>query len=156
LQVALLVVLAASCEKVLDRKPQDAITDFNYWKTPDDLKLYCNNFYTSLYIPNQFSDEQSDDCVPNTPDSWLYGLATVPESGGGWSAADWENIRNANYFLTHFQTATGDQSEINQYMGEIHFFRAYEYFQKVKRFGDVPWIDKDLNVNDTSFLYMER
>lgn len=156
LQLALLVVLASSCEKVLNRKPQDAITDFNYWKTPDDLKLYCNNFYTSLYIPNQFSDEQSDDCVPNTPDSWLYGLATVPESGGGWSAADWENIRNANYFLTHYQTVTGDQSEIDQYLGEIHFFRAYEYFQKVKRFGDVPWINKDLNVNDTSFLYMKR
>lgn len=146
----------ASCTKVLDREPKDAITDFNYWKTPEDLKLYCNNFYTSLYTPDQNADVQSDNCVPNSPDSWLYNQAVVPESGGGWSYDDWGSIRNANYFLTHYKTVSGSQNEIEQYVGEIHFFRAYEYFQKVKRFGDVPWINKDLNVNDSSFLYKKR
>src|SRR5699024_4004122 len=146
----------ASCTKILDREPKNAITDLNYWKTPEDLKLYCNNFYTSLYTPDQNADVQSDNCVPNSPDSWLYNQAVVPESGGGWSYDDWGSIRNANYFLTHYKTVSGSQNEIEQYVGVIHFFRAYEYFQKVKRFGDVPWINKDLNVNDSSFLYKKR
>lgn len=154
--LGLLLLTVVSCTKILDRSPQDAITDFNYWNTPEDLKLFCNNFYPSLYTPDQFADEQSDNCVPNSPDNWLYGFATVPDNGGGWSNADWSNIRNANYFLSHYQSVKGEQAEINQYLGEIYFFRAYEYFNKAKRFGDVPWINKNLNVNDTSYLYSPR
>lgn len=151
-----LLTTAVSCSKVLDRKPQDSISDLNYWQTADELKLYCNNFYPELYVPDQFADDQSDNCVPNSPNSWLYGLTTVPSSGGGWAYTDWAYIRSANYFLTHYQTATGSVEEIDEYLGEIHFFRAYEYFNKVKSFGDVPWINKDLNVNDSSFLYAPR
>ena len=151
-----MALISLSCNKFLDRKPQDAITDLNYWQTTDELKLYCNNFYPSLYIPDPSADNQSDNCVPNSPNSWLYGLTTIPASGGGWSSGDWGNIRNANYFLTHYQSVQGDSADINQYVGEIRFFRANEYFNKVKMFGDVPWLNKDLNINDTSFLYEAR
>lgn len=151
-----LLFTAVSCSKILDRRPEDSISDLNYWQTADELKLFCNNFYPELYEPSSTADNQSDNCVPNSPDSWLYGLTTVPSSGGGWAYADWSYIRNANYFLTHYQTAAGSPEEIKEYLGEIHFFRAYEYFNKVKSFGDVPWINKNLNVNDTSFLYQPR
>lgn len=151
-----LMVFAISCSKVLDRKPEDSISDLNYWQTADELKLFCNNFYPELYVPDNSADNQSDNCVPNSPDTWLYGLTTVPSSGGGWAYDDWKFIRNANYFLTHYQTATGSEQLINEYLGEIHFFRAYEYFNKVKDFGDVPWINKDLNIDDTAFLYKPR
>ena len=30
--------------------------------------------------------------------------------------------------------------------GEIRFFKAFYYFQKVKKFGDVPWLETSLNV----------
>jgi len=150
------LIFVSACNKVLDRKPQDAITDLNFWQTTDELKIYCNNFYPSLYVPDQTADVQSDNCVPNSPNSWLFNLAVVPSSGGGWSSSDWSNIRNANYFLSHYQQVNGVQADIDQYVGEIHFFRAWEYFNKVKSFGDVPWINKDLNVNDTSFLFMSR
>lgn len=150
------VILLASCKKVLDTKPQGVVTDVNFWTATDNLKLFANNFYPSLYVPDQNADNQSDNCVPNSPNNWLYNLSTVPNSGGGWNAGSWANIRNCNYFLSHYQTATGDAAEINQYVGEVRFFRAYEYFNKVKTFGDVPWINKDLNVNDSSFLYKPR
>jgi hypothetical protein len=81
---------------------------------------------------------------------------TVPGSGGGWSSGDWTNIRNTNYFLTHYKTVEGSPEDINHYVGEIRFFRANEYFSKVKRFGDVPWIDKDLTTTDTDFLQKAR
>ncbi len=148
--------LFISCKKVLDTVPQGVVTDKNFWTTTDNLKLYANNFYTSLYVPDQNADNQSDNCVPNSPNTWLYSLNTVPNTGGGWSASNWSNIRNCNYFLSHYQTVTGVPTEINQYVGEIKFFRANEYFNKIKTFGDVPWINKDLNVNDTAFLYKPR
>ncbi len=42
------------------------------------------------------------------------------------------------------------------YNGIAKFFRAYFYFEKVKRFGDVPWIGKPLDVADTEILYGPR
>ncbi|PZP43316.1 MAG: RagB/SusD family nutrient uptake outer membrane protein, partial [Pseudopedobacter saltans] len=154
--IAILGLLVGACNKVLDKTPQDAITDLNFWTSVDNLKLYANNFYTTLYVPNGTVDGISDNTVPNTPNSWLYGDAIVPASGGGWSSGDWENIRNANYFLTHYQQVVDNPTTINQYVGEIKFFRAYEYFNKVKTFGDVPWINIDLNVNDSAYLYEKR
>ncbi len=159
IKIIVLLLIASvfiSCQNVLDREPQDAITDLNFWSTTEDLELFCNNFYPSLYTPDVEADVQSDDAVPNSQNDWLFNNVTVPESGGGWAIEDWENIRNTNYYLTHYQEVEGDESLIQQYTGEIHFFRAYEYFEKVKRFGDVPWINKDLNIDDEEFLFKER
>ncbi len=41
------------------------------------------------------------------------------------------------------------------YTGLARFFRAYFYFEKVKKFGDVPWIGKPLDVDDPA-LYNAR
>ncbi len=151
-----LLVFAASCKKVLDRTPQDAITDLNFWSSIDNLKLYCNNFYGRLSVPAAASDNQSDNNVPNSVNTFLYSQTTIPSSGGGWAYGDWQYIRNANYFLVRYHQVVDDPALINRYVGEIRFFRAYEYFNKVKSFGDVPWINKDLNINDSSFLYKPR
>ena len=32
------------------------------------------------------------------------------------------------------------------------FFRAYFYFKKVQRFGDVPWYDKVLDSSDAELV----
>jgi starch-binding outer membrane protein, SusD/RagB family len=152
----LAATVLASCNKVLDTTPEGVITDANFWTSSDNLKLYANNFYPSLYVPDQNADNQSDNCVTSSPNNWLYGFATIPNSGGGWATGDWANIRNANYFLTHYQTVTGDAADINHYVGEIRFFRANEYFSKVRTFGDVPWINKDLMTSDTAYLYRPR
>lgn len=151
----LLLTAFYSCD-VTNTVPEDAITDLNYWKQTDDLKLFANQFYTTLSAPSATIDQTSDNMVPNSPDNRLFNNMTVPGSGGGWSSGDWTNIRNVNYFLTHYQTVQGDAGVINQYVGEIRFFRANEYFNKVKRFGDVPWIEKDLSTTDSELLSKAR
>ena len=40
-------------------------------------------------------------------------------------------------------------------MGEIRFFRALQYFSKVMTYGDVPWLEEDLNT-DSEELYGPR
>ena len=57
--------------------------------------------------------------------------------------------------MTHYQSAQGTEAEINNYVGEIRFFRALQYFDKIKTLGDVPWLEKDLNV-DSEELYGPR
>ncbi|WP_308198913.1 RagB/SusD family nutrient uptake outer membrane protein [Chitinophaga sedimenti] len=42
------------------------------------------------------------------------------------------------------------------YLGMAHFFRALFYFEKVKRFGNVPWINKTIPISDTAMLFAAR
>ncbi|HLR33321.1 MAG TPA: RagB/SusD family nutrient uptake outer membrane protein, partial [Fodinibius sp.] len=147
--------LAFGCTDVLDKGSLDEVTEQTYWTSAADLELNVNQFYPSLSgTINYFSlDEHSDNLQPLSPSGVLDGTRSVPESGGGWG---WENIREINYFLENASQVTeGAQSDIDQYMGEGYFFRAYFYFQKVKRFGAVPWYDEALNI-DSEELYAPR
>ncbi|MGC1392083.1 MAG: RagB/SusD family nutrient uptake outer membrane protein [Bacteroidales bacterium] len=158
--IAGMLLIISSCSKVIDTIPEDSITDLNYWKTPADMQLFANGFYNTLdgptYNSQVFYDAATDNYLPSTPDPRFFNNLSVPATGGGWAATDWANIRNLNYVLTHYQTVVGDPTDIKQNLGEIKFFRANEYFNKVKSFGDVPWVSKNLNVTDVNILYAAR
>ncbi|MBI6117858.1 RagB/SusD family nutrient uptake outer membrane protein [Salegentibacter maritimus] len=158
LLIASISVFYACNDDFMDRKPLDSISDDNFWNKPDDLRSFANRFYSILINPGSIRnfDNQSDVKVPRNPDNYLYGDYIVPTTGGGWSTGNWSNIRAANYFLTRYSEVVGDESMINSYVGEVRFFRALEYFNKVKRFGDVPWLNMDLNIDDTEILYGKR
>lgn len=154
------------CKKsFLERSPMTAISDADYWKTANDLRFYTNSFYATFpsYIGAYFTlanfsadDNTSDNMVNRAYSGFLNGEATLPASGGGWSYGDWSNIRRVNYFLEKYPNAVGSQADINKYLGEILFFKASFYFDKLRRFGDVPWISKVLTVSDSSELYTPR
>ena len=137
----------------LERSSQD-LNDETFWTTPNDLKTYATAFYGILPrgVEN-IDDQNSDDMVPRNVSQFIWDQYSVPAEDGEWSKSDWQNIRNINYFMTHYQTVEGSEAEINRYVGEMRFFRALEYFSKIKTFGDVPWLEEDLNVDDTDILY---
>ena len=41
-----------------------------------------------------------------------------------------------------------DTRETQQYIGEIYFFRAYIYFEYLRKFGDFPIIKSELSADD--------
>lgn len=147
------ILLHTSCnDAFLERSPQD-LNDNTYWTSTGDLRTYANAFYDILPggVTN-YGDTNADDQVPSSIDQFLWGQYVVPTEDGLWSKSNWANIRNINYFMTHYGTVTGTEEEINVYVAEMRFFRALEYFNKIKTFGDVPWLDKDLNI-DSEELY---
>ncbi len=147
------LMLQTSCnDSFLDRSPQN-LNDNSFWTSTSDLRTYANAFYDILPggVTN-YGDTDADDQVPSSINQFLWGQYVVPTENGLWSKSNWSNIRNINYFLTHYGTVTGPQEEINTYVAEMRFFRALEYFNKIKTFGDVPWLDKDLNT-DSEELY---
>ena len=163
----ILAVAFTACQKdFLERTPKTAISDGDYWRSPNDLRLYVNNFYNGLpsYI-GQYATfgiyslddyEGTDNMVNREYSRFLNGERTLPTSGGGWSAGDWSSIRNVYYFLGKYQSATGDQAEIDKYLGEALYFKAYYYFAKLKTWGDLPWISKTLSPTDSTDLYAPR
>ena len=154
--LSLLFGFTACNDSFMDLYPEDKINDENYWKTESDLKNYANQFYTTLDNTGVYStDNASDNQAPQSRNSFIWGDYALPTSGGGWSKSDWSNIRSCNYFLTRYHTVEGNQENINQYVGEVYFFKAKFYYEKVLRFGDVPWLTKDLTTSSEE-LYLSR
>lgn len=150
------VGLFASCEDKLDLYPEDSISEETFFNNATDLELFANGFYGLLPgAQGPGADDQSDCFVNEKPNTWLFNLETIPTSGGGWSSGDWGNIRSLNFFMQRYHKAQGSEDEINRQVAVIRFFRAWEYYYKVRRFGDVPWYDTDLNVNSEE-LYKGR
>jgi len=151
-----IIFLMGSCKNELELYPEDALSDPSFWKTDQDLELYASRFYTNL--PGAMgpgADNQSDWYVSNSPNGYLFGTSVVPTSGGGWSNGDWYNIRACNYFLRNYSRAKGSQTKINKSVAMVRFFRAWEYFNKLKYFGELPWVNTDLQV-DAEQLFTAR
>jgi len=159
--VAIALVLSVSaCEKdFLERFPLDEISSEDYWKTTSDLELFVNQFYPSAF-PVSGSDRYnhifaadltSDDMSYVEADERLRGSRVVPATGG-W---DYSRIRSLNIFFENYEKCESPFDDYKQFVGEAHFFRALYYFDLVKEYGDVPWIDKPLNT-DSEELYGPR
>jgi hypothetical protein len=151
--IIITALLNPACDDQLNLYPVDALSEPTFFKNENDLKLYSNQFYQNLPVQNSFwSELDSDNEVPLDRDDFLAGSYTVPAQGGGW---DWGQIRACNYFLQRYHKAALDASILNKYAAEVRFFRALFYWQKVIRFGDVPFISKDLTETSPE-LYAKR
>jgi hypothetical protein len=154
--ISLFTVIACN-DDYLEKVPLDEISDAKFWKSGTDVEMYANQFYPTLmdarlvwYRDDNFSDNQT----PSSRNSYTWGEYTVPSSGGGWGKSDWLQIRRCNYALDRIANVNSDAGVLKA-EGEIRFFKAFFYFEKVKRFGDVPWLETSLTT-DSPELYNER
>ena len=149
--IALITGLTA-CDDLLDTKPLSQISPATYFKTETDLQLFSNTFYNNLLDKSPY-DDQSDLYIQQNLSAEMIGgnRRTVPNSGGGWS---WGDLRKMNTLLGHIDQCE-DEAAVVKYTALTRFFRAYFYFEKVKRFGDVPWYETELGSADEE-LYKPR
>ncbi len=148
LYFALAAVLATSCD--LDRKPLSSLAPENFFSTREELDAFANGFYT-VFPGTSIYEEESDFIIKNSRSDWMRDGRSVPGSGGGWT---WTNLRDFNT-LIEYSVNCPDEDVRNEYVGVARFFRAYFYFEKVKRFGDVPWYDHQLGSAESE-LYKKR
>jgi len=156
-----LLFLGVGCsEDFLDRPDLDNITTDSFWQTPNDLNLYVIQFYTSLpsWNPGEWSggiywdDDNSDNLLYFDVNTRLAGNNTITSGNGNWS---YDDIRALNIFFANYKTVSAPFEEVQQYVGEAHFFRAFYYFGLLRNYGSVPWITEPLST-DSEQLYSER
>ena len=134
----------AACSDMLDQYPLDAISPETYYNNADELRSATNQFYGMFPGAASGYTESADVvCTFNLP-AEVQGIRTVPTSGGGWN---WEYLRAVNFYLSH-SVRCDDVDAREHFDGIARFFRAYFYFEKVKRFGEVPWFDRELSSTD--------
>ena len=136
----------------LDRGPLSDMTEEIYFKTAEDFQLFTNPLYNNLLDKHPYN-HQSDHYIRLSLSNLLHGgtYRTVPESGGGWT---WTDLRRINTVLSRMDTCE-DEKVRAEYEALARFFRAFFYYEKVKLFGDVPWIDEEL-ASDSEKLYAPR
>jgi len=152
---AILILAVSSCkDDFLDRPPKDQIDSEFFFNTVKDLELATNDFYPMLSPTSVYNDDNaSDNIVPLISNERIRGGRIVPTNrgSGGWS---WGRLRDINFFLANYKKVD-DEAAQAKYGGIARFFRAYFYFDKVQRFGDVPWYSKVLEAGDPD-LYKAR
>ena len=160
----LLFLTTQSCD-VLDKEPLDSISTQQYFANANAqaLEQYCNDLYPKLITghgnPNEYNfgmmetDFQSDDLLPWDANSVAFSQHSISTADNdNWK---WENIRACNAFMQDYELSPETEAVKHRYAGEILFFKTLDYFNKVKRFGDVPWYDKVLVPGDED-LYKGR
>ncbi len=152
---SLMLVLAGfaftGCDDLLDAVPLDKMTPDTYFKNEGELKAFAIVFYEAfpegdLYISND------DHYTQNNMSNEEMGKRTIPASGSGWS---WGALRNINTLLENLSHCP-DAAAHAKYEALGRFFRAYFYFNKVKRFGDVPWYDSVVGSTEKEKLNRPR
>ena len=127
-----------SCSKELDKEPFASLTPSKVFQSANNMALYVNSFYVDQ-IPSANTIAQGDNLSDYVSGNNIPSLMsnTTANNVGGWS---WSDLRNINYFLDNYNKSPNiPVATRNSYAGIAKFFRAFFYFDKVKRYGDVPW-----------------
>ena len=150
---AIITFLSGCNDSFLERYPLDQLTSETFWVSENDLSTYTATLYS--HVPNHedvlWDDNVSDNMAPATYDETAAGLHLAET--GTW---DWEYLRKCNFFLDHYSKAVVEETIKNEYAAEVRLFRAWFYFERVVKYGDVPWVDHALTTDDTDILYGSR
>ncbi len=164
----LIGLMLTGCD--LEEVPQHTANKQAVFGSENGLQLYANSFYewmpsaNNIHQADAISDYSARRNAPDFLREGVYSSRTndnTSASGydlvalGGDSNWGWGSLRNINFFLANNVNPNVSEATRMHYNGLARFFRAWFYFEKVKRYGNVPWIDKPLDVSDPQ-LYGER
>lgn len=135
-----------SCDDFLDRQPESTLTGEGFFNEASELATYSVKYYTLFptevgYTYGIFGDDNGTDNQAGQVASTVYIPGEWRVGTGAWS---FSTIRQINYFFSLVQpkydagAINGSQTDINQYMGEMHFFRAYAFYNGYVSYGDYP------------------
>lgn len=156
--LTVLLLFLTGCESYLDRPGLDQFEDGEFWTKEENIRLYAQKGYTAyfygygsgfswgnFFTGGAWSDEYSSSAI------WTQNTAT---SGNGWTFT-W--VRWANILLERVEAMPDLSTETkDHWLGIGHFFRAMEYSDLARAFGDVPYFDKVVLHNDNETSYKKR
>lgn len=171
-----------SCnDDYLERYPLDEVSLETFFNTENDLAVYNNRIYDQARNDNEVpilwahddgfdshrysfwhAEGMSDNTAPTHGRHTRYqqiraGKHQIP-SGPQWFGyrnGGWSFIRTINIGLANYDRAKISEAAKNKYKAEARLFRGWFYADKVSKFGDAPWLDKELNI-DSEELYASR
>lgn len=178
--LASVLVLFSCNDSFLERYPLDELSNETFWRTENDLAVYNNSIYNltgkdentavlfghtekfaSSHTSYQYNDEYTDNLAPihSRHDRYKEVRAGLHIAEGGAQRQGyqaWDLLRAINVGLDNMATSPVELPIKNKYIGEARMFRAWFYYDKVSKFGDVQWVDHEIATNEDDILYGAR
>ncbi len=155
-----IALFLVSCNDFLDKDPLDTFTNNNFWTSENNVIGYANSFYqdflgygntggTGLFYFRTLSDDQAGGSFAD----WTF--QNVPANSTDWRDR-WIEVRRANILLENVDRVNMSDDAKKHWNGVGRLMRAWHYYQLVRAYGDVPWIEKSLDITDEGVLYGTR
>jgi len=170
--------LLNSCnDDFLERYPLDQVSGETFWNTENDLVVYNNSLYnlalndenvpilrghmgntdwSSIWSEDEMTDNMAS--IDNRHTFYQQiraGKQTIPTNPDRFGYRGWDFVRAINVGLANYNKASIPQATIDRYAGEARLLRGWFYADKVSKYGDVPWVETELNI-DSEELYAAR
>lgn len=158
---AAFTLMLFGCNDMLDKSPRDTFTNnAAFWSNANAVESYSNKFYDN-YIGYSskgnfgwfYFKSFSDDQVNPTFDDWTY--KTIPSASTDWTDGSKE-IRRVNYLIQGLSSSSLTNGEKARFMAIGRLNRAWEYYQMVRKFGDVQWMQDVITDPNDDRIYGAR
>lgn len=154
--LALSAGVFTSCNDLLDKEPLDTIVDNpEYWNNPTNVTSQCNKLYNNFngygtgengaFYFNALNDDQASAGFAN------WDFINVPTSSSTWNNP-FQQIRACNYIIASVKASSLTDDDKAMFEGIARFNRAYQYYQLVRCYGDVQWIDGVIDPADDALV----
>ncbi|PIF05791.1 MAG: RagB/SusD family nutrient uptake outer membrane protein [Draconibacterium sp.] len=156
--VALIFLFA--CES-LDLAPENTFTDTTYWTSKEKAQTFLNTAYSQMFNSAYFfyNEALSDNAYNGRGDN--AGAASIAsgtyDPSLGRIKEEWNSryagIKTCNLFLENVDRVPNMDDDLkNQMKAEARFIRAWQYFQLMTWFGDIPLIKKDITITEAQTI----
>lgn len=151
MSIAANTLFTASCSDFLDLEPLDSQTEAIYFKTAAQFQEAANFLHTDCCYQfgcgwdgnsnNSYAINFDYGCDTSLAQSEeVSGTNVAPTSSPYWNYP-YISLRYCNQLLEKAEEYTGDEN-IDGPVGQAYFFRAYNHFFLLRRFGGVPIANK--------------
>ena len=159
--LGLTIFLLAGCNDMLDKEPRDTfINNKEFWSSANSVESYTNKFYDNYVGYSQngnfgwfYFKTLSDDQANSSFDNWTF--TTVPSTSTYWTEG-FREVRRANYVIQNVATSTLSADQKSYYTAVAKLNRAWAYYQLVREYGNVEWLNEVITNPDDPHVYGER
>lgn len=143
----------SGCDDFLTKEPETNLSPNTFFSSEAELELWTNRFYSLFAGPDTDAIQVSDIQIAKNLSSVQQG--TRSPATENWGTSAWAYLRYINYYLERSGNCP-DETIRQRYDGVAYFFRALFYFEKVRKYGDIPYYDFVIPSNDWASLKRPR
>lgn len=179
--LTMLTCLTSCDDEFLERNPKVQEVEANVFTTYDNFKKYAWSFYngvgeststtaskTDLYCLQAYQGYPQNgdisDMMYYSTDAqsnwnyqgafgWVFELLTASNVSTPWN---FDFVRNVNVLLDNIDGSQMTDEDKAHWRGVGYFFRAHAYFELLKNYGDLPWLEHVVGTKDDDILYGTR
>lgn len=154
-------IIFISCEDFLDKIPEDSLTSSTTFSNYEGIKNYAWQFYEVFpgYSRAMVDSENNTDlgmiALPNNESPWIWQKVVQPTNSEEYSGP-FQNIRAINILLGNIEEADISDKERSHWKSVSYFFKAYNYIELINKYGDIAWVENDINEGDEEILFGPR